>query len=85
VPLVPPPPALPEELEAAAFARLPRAVYDYYAGGAGDEETLRDNRAAFGRVRLRPRVLTTPSAPTLRGPSSRGPSRPPSARAARRR
>ena len=37
MPLVPPPPALPEELEAAAFARLPRAVYDYYAGGAGDD------------------------------------------------
>ena len=29
----------------------------YFAGGAGDEETLRDNVAAWGRWRLRPRVL----------------------------
>src|SRR5438094_9357834 len=36
---------------------LPQAVYDYYAGGAGDEWTLRANRAAFERVALVPRVL----------------------------
>ena len=29
----------------------------YFAGGAGDEATLRDNVAAWGRWRLRPRVL----------------------------
>src|SRR5690606_21438742 len=29
----------------------------YYAGGAGDEVTLRDNAAAWERHRLRPRVL----------------------------
>ncbi|QSQ20591.1 alpha-hydroxy-acid oxidizing protein [Pyxidicoccus parkwayensis] len=46
-----------EALEAEARARLPEAVFDYYAGGAGDEATLVDNTAAWTRVRLRPRVL----------------------------
>jgi 4-hydroxymandelate oxidase len=32
--------------------------YDYYAGGAEDEVTLRANRAAYRRLGLRPRVLT---------------------------
>jgi 4-hydroxymandelate oxidase len=45
------------EYEALARARLPRSVWDYYAGGSGDERTLRDNLAAFARVRLRPRAL----------------------------
>ncbi len=45
------------EFEAAARALLPQPVYDYYAGGAEDEQTLRWNRAAFGRFMLRPRVL----------------------------
>jgi len=33
------------------------ASWDYYAGGAGDELTLADNRAAWNRLRLRPRIL----------------------------
>jgi 4-hydroxymandelate oxidase len=32
-------------------------VFDYYAGGAGEEWTLRENRRAFGRWTIRPRVL----------------------------
>lgn len=52
-----PPPSLAEALEVEARLRLRPEVYDYYAGGAGDEETLRDNRAAFGRVTFVPRVL----------------------------
>jgi 4-hydroxymandelate oxidase len=36
---------------------LPAEVYDYYAGGAGDEWTLRESRAAWERWSLRPRVL----------------------------
>ena len=32
-------------------------VLGYFAGGAGDEVTLRDNVAAWRRWRLRPRVL----------------------------
>jgi 4-hydroxymandelate oxidase len=45
------------DYEAAALERLSRATHGYYAGGAGDEATLRDNVAAFGRWYLRPRVL----------------------------
>jgi 4-hydroxymandelate oxidase len=32
-------------------------AFEYIAGGAGDEITLRANRQAFDRIRLRPRVL----------------------------
>jgi (S)-mandelate dehydrogenase len=40
-----------------AKRRLPRAIFDFFDGGAEDEITLRDNCAAFQRVRLLPRVL----------------------------
>ena len=46
-----------EDLRERARKRLPRSVFDFYDGGAEDELTLRDNRAAFERIRLRPRVL----------------------------
>jgi isopentenyl diphosphate isomerase/L-lactate dehydrogenase-like FMN-dependent dehydrogenase len=45
------------DLEARARERLGIAVYDYVAGGAGEELTLAANRAGFERLRLRPRVL----------------------------
>ena len=45
------------ELEDMARAKVPRAIFDYIAGGAEDEVTLRRNREAFGRWALRPRVL----------------------------
>ena len=45
------------ELEELARAALPRSTYDYYAGGAEDEITLRENVAAFARVPLHHRVL----------------------------
>ena len=45
------------DLEAIAKRRLPRAHYDYYAGGAEDELTLDANRAAFHKVFIRPRAL----------------------------
>jgi isopentenyl diphosphate isomerase/L-lactate dehydrogenase-like FMN-dependent dehydrogenase len=51
------PPQNLEQYEALARERLTRAAYDYYAGGAEDEATLRANRAAFARFYLRPRVL----------------------------
>src|SRR5690242_11034034 len=38
-------------------ARLEQGPRDYFAGGAGDEVTLRDNVQAWGRWRLRPRAL----------------------------
>jgi len=46
-----------EDLRELARRRLPRAIFDFFDGGAEDEATLRDNRAAFERVRLLPRVL----------------------------
>jgi 4-hydroxymandelate oxidase len=46
-----------DEYEELARGRLPQTVYDYYAGGSGDELTVRENRHAWQRVRLRPRVL----------------------------
>ncbi len=42
---------------AQAARRLPRLVYEFIAGGAEDEVTLRANRRAFERVALRPQVL----------------------------
>src|ERR1700674_4257022 len=45
------------DFEALARERMPAGAFAYYAGGAGDEHTLRDNEAAFARRRLRPRVL----------------------------
>ncbi|XP_059841346.1 hydroxyacid oxidase 1 [Hypanus sabinus] len=36
---------------------LPKAVYDYYSSGADDQQTLRDNTAAFSRWQICPRVL----------------------------
>ncbi len=46
-----------EDLRRLARHRLPRSVFDFFDGGAEDETTLRENRAAFERVRLLPRVL----------------------------
>jgi 4-hydroxymandelate oxidase len=43
--------------EPLARARLDPGVWDYYAGGADDEQTLADNVDSFRRIRLRPRVL----------------------------
>jgi L-lactate dehydrogenase (cytochrome) len=46
-----------EDLRIRAHRRLPRAVFDYIDGAAEDEVTARENRAAFERLQLRPRVL----------------------------
>ena len=46
-----------EDLRRAAQRHLPRAIFDFFDGGAEDELTLRDNRAAFARLRFAPRVL----------------------------
>ncbi len=45
------------DYERLAAEKLDPGVHGYFAGGAGDERTLRDNVAAFARWRLRPRVL----------------------------
>jgi lactate 2-monooxygenase len=51
-------PVAPEDWEAAAHAKLEQGPFDYVAGGAGSEATVRANREAFERRRLRPRMLT---------------------------
>jgi len=47
-----------DDYEPAAREVLPPDKYHYYAGGAGDEWTLAENRRAFDRWVIRPRVLT---------------------------
>lgn len=51
-----------EPVNVADYERLAAGALDagplgYFAGGAGDERTLRDNVEAFGRWQLRPRML----------------------------
>lgn len=45
------------DFERVAAERLDDGRWAYYAGGASDEVTLRDNQAAFRRWTLRPRVF----------------------------
>lgn len=45
------------EIEALGCSKLDQNALDYYSSGANDELTLRENRAAFQRLKLRPRVL----------------------------
>jgi 4-hydroxymandelate oxidase len=52
----------PEPLNVHDFERLAEqalepGAFGYFVGGAGDEETLRENREAFRRRHLRPRML----------------------------
>jgi isopentenyl diphosphate isomerase/L-lactate dehydrogenase-like FMN-dependent dehydrogenase len=50
------------DYELLASERLLAGPLAYFAGGALDERTLNDNRAAFGRRRVVPRVMTDVSA-----------------------
>jgi lactate 2-monooxygenase len=50
-------PVSPEEWERRAEEALAPGPFGYIAGGAGSESTIRANRAAFERYRLRPRML----------------------------
>ncbi|HKF81584.1 MAG TPA: alpha-hydroxy acid oxidase [Solirubrobacterales bacterium] len=45
------------DAEREGEAKLEQGPRDYFAGGAGDEVTLRENVEAWGHWRLRPRVL----------------------------
>jgi isopentenyl diphosphate isomerase/L-lactate dehydrogenase-like FMN-dependent dehydrogenase len=63
------------DAERSAGEKLEAGPLGYFNGGAGDEETLRDNVAAWRRWRLRPRVLTgvgeaSAAAEVLGGPVS---------------
>ena len=51
-------PIASEEWEARAAEVLEPGPFDYIAGGAGSESTMRANLEAFERRRLRPRMLT---------------------------
>ncbi|MCB4769455.1 alpha-hydroxy-acid oxidizing protein [Ancylobacter sp. Lp-2] len=46
-----------EDYEPVARERLGREAWGYYSGGAADETTLRWNREAFARLRLKSRAL----------------------------
>jgi 4-hydroxymandelate oxidase len=45
------------EIEALGRAALDQNALEYYASGANDEVTLRENREGFRRLKLRPRML----------------------------
>src|SRR5713226_7802942 len=47
-----------DELEQQAKELLDQASYDFVAGGAGSEQTLRANLEAFQKMTIIPRVLT---------------------------
>ena len=46
------------DFQELARAALPRATYDYITTGSTDEVTLRENVAAFQRIRILPPLLT---------------------------
>ncbi|HLK45212.1 MAG TPA: alpha-hydroxy acid oxidase, partial [Acidimicrobiales bacterium] len=52
------------DYEQRAAELLEPAALAYYAGGAADERTLADNRAAYDRWLLRPRVLVDVDEPS---------------------
>lgn len=49
-----------DDYEQRARDLLPAPHFDYYAGGSGEERTLRANRDAFDRFWLRPGMLAHP-------------------------
>ena len=54
------------DLRVMARQRVPHFAFEYVEGGAEDEATLRNNRAAFARWRLVPRTLVDTTARSLR-------------------
>lgn len=55
------------DYEAAALTRMSPDALAYYVGGSMDERTIRENRAAFGRRRIRPRTMRDASTIDMRG------------------
>ena len=45
------------DLREAARRRLPKGLFEFMDRGNDDEVAMRDNRLAFERIKLRPRVL----------------------------
>jgi isopentenyl diphosphate isomerase/L-lactate dehydrogenase-like FMN-dependent dehydrogenase len=66
-----------DAVERASRRRVPRFVHDAISGGSGDEWTLEENRRAFSRQRLLPKVLadnaTRSLSTTILGESSAAP------------
>ncbi|HVW21957.1 MAG TPA: alpha-hydroxy acid oxidase [Opitutaceae bacterium] len=60
---VPPEVAAVSDYEPLACARMEPGAWAYYASGGADEITLRENRAAYDRLRLEQRVLVDFSRP----------------------
>jgi 4-hydroxymandelate oxidase len=54
------------DFERRAAELLEPGPHGYYAGGAADEITLRDNERAWRRIAIRPRVMVDVSAPDPR-------------------
>lgn len=50
-------PADYEQMQAAAKSRMSQAAFAYIAGGAGEEDSMKENRDAFKRWRIVPRML----------------------------
>src|SRR5919201_960607 len=59
------PPLRLDDFEPAAREILPRAIYDYFAGGAEDEAAVVANRDAFRRYRFRFKVLASTLEPEM--------------------
>jgi 4-hydroxymandelate oxidase len=53
----PGPPICLADYEALAHEKLSRVAWEYYNSGSADEVTVRWNREAFTKVRLKPRVM----------------------------
>src|SRR3954451_4671588 len=51
-------PVTVEDFKELARARLPAATFAYVTTGSADELTLRENVAAFGRLKILPPLLT---------------------------
>ena len=58
-----------EVLEERARHKLEKQAYDYYRSGSETQSALRDNRAAFARYRMLPRIMVTPC-PAMPAPLS---------------
>jgi isopentenyl diphosphate isomerase/L-lactate dehydrogenase-like FMN-dependent dehydrogenase len=54
------------DYERLAEGVLEAGAFGYFAGGSGDESALRENRQAFARWRLRPRMLVDVGSPSTR-------------------
>ncbi|KAK3170537.1 hypothetical protein Dsin_014431 [Dipteronia sinensis] len=52
-----PEPVNVSEFQELTRLALPKMYYDFYSGGAEDQQTLRENVEAFRRITFRPRIL----------------------------